>query len=420
MTGWLYKAATAGLFYALPTLLAVPALAAATPSVEGEPAVTARPGLEAMQQAEAASVRRYRDLIARLEIEGGAYNPALTEPLLELGMALQQAGLHAEAIDLLKRGVHLARVNNGLYSEIQLALLESEIKSHIALGQFSEADDRHRYLYRVQQRTLTDAGRGFALMRQARWQRRAYELELDEDGFNRLINMWNLHRMALAEFADTDGDTSPTLLPPLHGMLRAQYLMSGSTGENSAGRFQRDGFTVRGEEGRFYAFRGQSYRQGDSVIRAIFDVQAAQPESSRATRAAVLAMMGDWRLWHGKHREAMEAYAEAVIELAPAEDAQEEMEALFGTPVALPALEGIRPLPERAAPEQADLLLEFTVDERGRVRDLTRLDDNEGNVGIANRIMRALRGTPFRPRFDTGEPVATTGIQWAYDTQQWQ
>lgn len=414
-TGWLCKTTAAGLVLALPALLQ-----AAPASGEGDPPMTGQSGLESLQRAEAASISRYRDLIARLETEGGAYNPALTEPLLELGMTLQQAGLHAEAIDLLKRGVHLARVNSGLYSEIQLALLESEIKSHIALGQFSEADDRHRYLYRVQQRTLTDAGRGFALMRQARWQRRAYELELDEDGFNRLVNMWNLYRMALAEFAEANGDASPTLLPPLHGMLRAQYLMSGSTGENSAGRFQRDGFSVRGEEGRFYAFRGQSYKQGDSVIRAIFDVQASQPDGDRRTRAEVLAMLGDWRLWHGRYREALDAYAEAIIELAPAKDAQAGMNALFGTPLALPALEGIRPLPGQVAAAQADLLLEFTVDERGRVRDLVRLDDDEANAGIANRIMRTLRDTPFRPRFDTGEPVATTGIQWAYDTDQWQ
>jgi len=379
-----------------------------------------RPGLEALQQAEAANVRRYRELISRLELEGGAYNPALTEPILELGMALQQAGLHGEAIDLLKRGVHLARVNNGLYSEVQLALLESEIKSHIALGQFSAADERHRYLYRVQQRTLKDAGRGLALMRQARWQRRAYELELDEDGFSRLIKMWNLHRMALAEFAETNGDASPTLLPPLYGMLRAQYLISGSSGENSTGRFQRDGFSVRGEESRFNASRGQGYRQGDSVIRAIFDVQAAQPESDRLSRAEVLTMMGDWRLWHGRYSNAMEAYAEAIIELAPAENAQDYMQAVFGAPIPLPALTGIRPLPERVPPERSDLLLTFTVDERGRVRDLARLDDSERNLGIANRIMRTLRGTIFRPRFETGEPVPTTGIEWAYDTSLWQ
>lgn len=412
---WRCKTAITGLVLVLSALVTATSTAAEQAVHTAQPAET-----EARQTSARQGISRYRDLIARLENEGGAYNPALTEPLLELGMALQESGMHAEAIDLLKRGVHLARINHGLYSEIQLALLESEIKSHVALGQFEEADDRHRYLYRVQQRTLTDAGRGFAFMQQAKWQRRAYELELDENGFNRLINMWNLHRMALTEFAEADGDASPTLLPPLHGMLRAQYLMSGSRGENSSGRFQRAGFRVRGDgDGRLHAYRGQSYKQGDSVIRAIFDVRAAQPDNTPAARAQVMTMMGDWRLWHGRYKEALDAYAEAIIELASVDGAEERIQVLFGAPVALPALKGIRPLPEPASPDTADLLLEFTVDERGRVRDLTRLDDSEASVGIVNRIMRTLRATPFRPRFDSGEPVATTGIQWAYDTDQW-
>jgi len=416
MNRWLYRNVGAGL-----RLAGIPLLIAGSPALaESTESLAERPGLEALQEEKSATIRRYRDLVTRLEVEGGAYNPALTEPLLELGVAMQQAGMHAEAIDLLKRGVHLARVNNGLYSKIQLALLEAEIKSHIALGQFAKADDRQRYLYRVQQRTLKDSGRGFALMRQARWQRRAYELEIDDEGFNRLIKMWNLHRMALAEFAQAHGDTSATLLPPLYGMLRAQYLMSGSTGENSTGTFRRDVFSMRSDGGRSLAFRGKSYKQGDSVIRAIFDVQATQPDTGRLANARVLAMMGDWRLWHGRHREAMDAYAEAIIELATAEDAKDGMQSLFGAPVALPALEGIRPLPEPVAVEQSDILLEFSVDERGRVTDLQRLDENRANQGIANRIMRTLRRTPFRPRFDTGEAVPTTGIQWAYDTQEWQ
>ena len=416
----LCKATIVGLTLLLPAMVSPAIIAATSEPANPEPPETEAWEPETLQPTESDSISRYRDAIARLEVAGGAYNPALTEPLLELGMALQRSGMHPEAIELLKRGVHLARINNGLYSEIQLALLESEIKSHVALGQFEEADDRQRYLYRVQQRTLTDAGRGFAFMRQAQWQRRAYELDLDENGFNRLINMWNLHRMALAEFADADGEAATTLLPPLYGMLRAQYLMSGSIGENSAGRFQRAGFRIRGDdEGRLYAYRNQSYKQGDSVIRTIFDVQAAQPGSSRFHRAEVLAMMGDWRLWHGRHTEALDAYAEAIIELASADGAQQSIAALFGTPIPLPALEGIRPLPVPISTDKANLLLEFTVDERGRVRDLTRLDENEVSVGIVNRIMRTLRGTPFRPRFDTGEPVATTGIQWAYDTDQW-
>lgn len=422
MKGWLQQAATTGLILALlPGLILalLPGLTAAASTVaDSESSLLHAP--ESPQLIDAQSIKLYQDVIDRLEVEGGAYNPALTEPLLDLGMAFQQSGMHAEAISLLKRGVHLARVNNGLYSEIQIALLESEISSHVALGQFEEADDRHRYLYRVQQRTLTDANRGPAFMRQAQWQRRAYELGLDDNGFNRLINMWNLHRMALAEFADADGDASLTLLAPLYGMLRAQYLISGSTGENSSGRFQRAGFKNRSnDEGRLFAYRGQSYKQGDSVIRAIYDVHVTQPENTHSSRAEALVMMGDWRLWHGRHKEALDAYAEAIIELASADGAEESIDALFGAPVPLPALEGIRPLPEPISPDKANLLLEFTVDERGRVRDLKRLDDNESSVGIVNRVLRTLRSTPFRPRFDTGEPVVTSGILWAYDTDQW-
>ncbi|QIB66039.1 hypothetical protein [Kineobactrum salinum] len=50
--------------------------------------------------------------------------------------------------------------------------------------------------------------------------------------------------------------------------------------------------------------------------------------------------------------------------------------------------------------------------------DLNRLDDNSEVNGTANRLMRKLRRTPFRPRFDfnTGEPVATEKLTWAYES----
>ena len=88
----------------------------------------------------------------------------------------------AQAIELeaFKRGTHLARINEGLYSTRQLALLRGEIESLIAIGDLETADERQRYLYRVQARTLSDRSRGEALMRQALWQRQAYEAGLGE------------------------------------------------------------------------------------------------------------------------------------------------------------------------------------------------------------------------------------------------
>ena len=141
-------------------------------------------------------------------------------------------------------------------------------------------------------------------------------------------------------------------------------------------------------------------------------------------------------LWHGERESAFSTYQDALMELAETEDAQEEVDRLFGTPVALPSLAGVRPLPQPIASEQTDLLLEFGISNRGRVIDLQRVEDDPDestedsasvtdvapvvdNDAVANRFMRKLRKTLFRPRFQDGEPVATEKIVWAYDTSNW-
>jgi hypothetical protein len=70
---------------------------------------------------------------------------------------------------------------------------------------------------------------------------------------------------------------------------------------------------------------------------------------------------------------------------------------------------------------EGDILLEFDVGADGRVTDLLRKDDNSEVSGVAHKLMRKLRRTPFRPRFDpeVGQPVATNNMLWAYDSKQW-
>ena len=114
----------------------------------------------------------------------------------------------------------------------------------------------------------------------------------------------------------------------------------------------------------------------------------------------------------------MKAYREAIAELEKRDDAKQQVERLFGQPVALPNLDGVRPLAEVGDPEQGDILLEFGVTEHGKVVDLARIDANEDtNEAAANRVMRKLRKTRFRPRFDAGEPVKTEKVVRAYAVQ---
>ncbi|MFV0278636.1 MAG: hypothetical protein ACK5HY_15840, partial [Parahaliea sp.] len=350
----------------------------------------------------------------------GAYSPHLTEQLLSLGTALQQAGDHEAAVTVFKRGVHLSRINDGLYGPQQIPLLQSEIRSHIALGEFAAADERQAYLYRVQVRNLSSGlRRANALIQQANWQQQAYQLHLGEQGFNRLMNMWDLYRVALSDIIEREGQTSPALLPPLYGMLRAQYLISDYQEERSSNLGSDYDFTQRQGMSRFNAYRSQSYKKGVAIIRAIRDLEATLHQNDPATSARSFILLGDWMLWHGSSHDAMANYQKAFVELERSDNAKALEQQLFGKPVALPALQGVEALPAPVPRERANAVLEFNVSASGDTEQLERVDDNEDNEAKVNRLMRSLRKTQFRPRFEAGQPVATENIVWAYDSNTW-
>jgi tetratricopeptide (TPR) repeat protein len=376
-------------------------------------------------------VASYREAIAELESSEGAYGQGLQEKLLSLGLSLQQQGRHEEAIKTLKRGVHLARINSGLYSVDQIPLLQTEITSLMARGELLEADERQSYLYRVQRRGLIQGEvRAQALMQQARWQRRAYDMGVGELDFPRLLSMWDLYRLALNDVVEEEGETSLALLVPLNGMLEAQYLISAYKGEQSSSYGKN--LSDRYDKSRFNAYRAQSFQKGQAVLGAIDEVHQQNNGEGSVANAESFTRLGDWMFWHGAREPAIEIYREAFMELAEAKNAQVELQRLFGAPVPLPSFAAVRPFPETTGSESANLLLEFGVSERGRVFDLRRLDQPPAtdmsngidepqvdNEAVANRFMRELRRTRFRPRFENGEPVATEGVIWTYDTTEW-
>lgn len=400
------------------------AVESAAPESGEEGSGTVAPGAtpleELTREQDRLDVLTYREVIADIERHEGAYSAQLPEQLLSLGGALQQAGRHAEAVKVFKRGVHLSRINGGLYGAEQIPLLQSEIRSHIALGNFTAADERQVYLYRVQVRSLSSGPRrANALIQQAGWQHKAYELRLGEHGFNRLMNMWDLYRQALNDIIELEGSSSPGLLPPLYGMLRAQYLISDYRDEASSGFGSEYDFTERQGQNRFNAYRAESYKRGLAVIRAIQEVEqaASQPEPSALALSHI--RLGDWMLWHGEDEDALAEYRRAIEELAGLDDAQVLEQQLLGAPAALPALEGVEALPPVVPLERANAVLEFGVTAHGRVVDLDRVDDNDDNDAKVNRLMRSLRKTQFRPRFEGGKAVDTEKVVWAYDSNNW-
>jgi tetratricopeptide (TPR) repeat protein len=388
-----------------------------SPAVHGQDTEEPAPALEAPTTGEQ---REYQDAIAEIESSEGAYAGQLPESLLGLGLNLQAQGRHVDAIKALRRGVHLARINEGLYCTQQIPLLQGEITSYRAIGDYAAADERQNYLYRVQTRSLPSGeARASAFMQHAKWHYDAYQLGLEEQGHNRLMAMMEHYQLAAQDVIAREGELSPRLLPPLHGMLQAQYLISRYEVPEQAPVFTQDDPMPQIDESamRFRSYRTQSFQKGNAIIEAITSIEKNQPAPDSARLAETMVMLGDWRLWNGRTDSALEAYREAETQLARDSNARAQIQRLFAEPVALPAFAEASPLPPVVDPQQADVLLSFGVSEAGRVEDLERLDENEELDGPAYRLMKRLRKTTFRPRFEAGHPVETAKLVKAFNLQ---
>lgn len=106
------------------------------------------------------SVRSAEELISTLadmEAELGPFDVRLGEPLLTAGDIFAENGDYPQALDFLERALHVTRINQGLYSEAQIAIVERLIDCHVAIEDWDAVDDNFRYLHLLYTR-LYDKG----------------------------------------------------------------------------------------------------------------------------------------------------------------------------------------------------------------------------------------------------------------------
>lgn len=363
-------------------------------------------------------IREYKTAIESVEGEYGAYAPSLTEQLLGLGSVLQQENRHAEAADVFKRGVHLARINGGLYNGEQIQLLRGEIRSRRALGQYDDVDNRQRYLYRVERRALRHSEESaYALLDQAEWQREAYIQAVggEENRIGRLRMMWDLYHQSLTEMISYFGDQSLELRKPLVGMIKAQYLIAGY-------QQYRPGKPIHTADSPYVQMTEAAFRKGESVLTALFELSVVNQAPPLQTMKEKLAL-ADWAWWFGKRSEAEIYYAEASRYAIESEDTQAGafLEDALRQPQPLPTIDGMEPIPAPYWDDSGALVVSFSISDTGRVMDLERVGEPEveEETKDINRLLRALRGTRFRPMFTDGLPIASETIVWSWPPSAW-
>jgi hypothetical protein len=85
-------------------------------------------------------------LISELETRFGPYDIRLKEALKGLGFQLKRSGDLGAASDAYKRALHITRVNEGLVSESQLAIVERMIGVDQQLARWEQVNNHYAYL----------------------------------------------------------------------------------------------------------------------------------------------------------------------------------------------------------------------------------------------------------------------------------
>ena len=269
----------------------------------------------------------YRQYIESMEESSGAFASGLTEQLLGLGLNLQALERHAEAAAVLKRGVHVSRVQSGLYAADQIPLLKAEIRSLIALNQFDEVDERQRYMARVESEALEGTPASIAaLLDQGAWAEQAWELRLGDQEAHpeHLARSWEYYRLAYNQSAQLYGAQSMALLKPLEGMLRLQYRFADLQRASATGR------AFDGSSHRQTSAMGGVYRRGEAVLMAIQGLKRANGVPA-GEEAYDLARLGDWARWMGRRSDARRYYDQAWQRITPPEPAEAPPSEVGGT-----------------------------------------------------------------------------------------
>jgi tetratricopeptide (TPR) repeat protein len=373
------------------------------------------PPLQSAPEAEA-----WRRRIQEREWRQGPYGPDISETLLDAGNYFYSRGDYRSAIAHWRRAVHLIRVNDGLYSELQLPTLQRLLETYLAIGDLESADGVQSYLYFLSRENHAPGDPEYieATVNWVDWARHRWLREPNAEDPGDLMSLWRLLDRETRETEEVSL-TVDQLEPLVMAQLRTLYVIESSDfgldreTEMMLGRSYGAAADPNVDRTHIQALQEAAYTRGRQRLEELAERLSAAGLPAR--RAAVLKALGDWDQWHGRVSRAAKRYLESwrLLTEAGRGDLQTDW---YGEPVELPA-DGIMwsgSVPPNAREETRVVVARFTVNERGRPRDVeTRAVDPE-HEGSAVRLYRMLRDSRFRPRLVDGEPVATTGVEREY------
>ena len=365
------------------------------------------------------SIARYEAWVAELEAAGGPHATELVEARLNLGMLQQQAGEHGQALVSLQGALQSVRVNEGLYSMNQVAILEAIIDSNVALGARDELRRNYEYLFWVYSRNFGDHNAGLVpvIKRVGQWYFDLYNFSPPNTTVEPLIAADDLYARALAILPE-DAATQDRVDILYKVAVINHHIAEDVQDPMLSHREIREAMIPHGRASpyinevavrQYYA--DQSFYRGKRSLQHIIKAYEKTLPAGIMDYAWALVFMGDWLTVQRRVSEGARMYQRAWVALSDHGADPAQVEELFGEPQPIEQL----PVPGAAEPEVAadsyyvDALLD--VPESGwptniRIQEVHPSDE----ITLIKRAERGIAATRYRPRYRDGQPVAATDV----------
>ena len=339
--------------------------------------------------------------------EEDSFSPSLGEHYYAYGSLLLQAGQFDDAREAFVDALHIAKINNGIYSLEQRPALRALFETHYAKGEAEESENFLRRIMWIETKVggvtddftydlLVKMGNGFI----DQFLRRPVAGEVG-------IALLQKANLFLNYAVDRHGSVtlSERLLP--FGELALVNMLQNSLMHKLKQSVSIDPMQSRSrrEEERKarkqFEYLSQSFSRGELHLRRY--LQKAQSEGNSSETIMAFLNLGDLSLMFDRKQAAFQYYQLAWTE-AQSLPADDEIHQSFKHPLELPAFNYALPRSYVPNTRPTKLVpLTFTLRKNGRVGEVIPISKDDENYHLYSKVKRAVRKLVFRPPIVDGQ-----------------
>ena len=351
--------------------------------------------------------------ILLLEEEADAFDSRLGESYLAYGGLLTKAGRLDEARDMYAKALHLAKINNGVYSLEQRVILSSIFNLHDVDGDLEEMEAALGQILWLERKNpeITDNYSYDLLLRMgAAFIALYYERpRINEASLAKVQKAIRYLRLAVRKYPDIKlSETQPP-----YGDLALLHYISGQI-NRELGRVYQDHSKIRG-------FREQETRQvilpssnfvGKAAKELDLYLFKAREENSIEHMVRALRDKGDLFLLFDRFGDAAYFYEQAW-KLAEQLDEDHELRKAFEEPTKLPDFNySAARLSANTGDRTVFVPVNFDIHHNGRVRKVYTQNGTGPYPKLTARAKRVARATVFRPIIEDGKMVGAKDVTY--------